>query len=509
MSSLLSEADPQLLALPSDFQEMQTSRHRLLASPSETDIRLANSRLEPADLLSRLPRLPGVGTGRRFPEIDPSLAEMAATEAAACRVACHGVRQLPSLTPTICVGGGCMAEHDIIDIAGQRFGRLVAISQNGRRNGCVAWLCRCDCGNEKTINGHMLRSGDCKSCGCLRREVSAATSPRTKHSIEPGARFGRLTVLGAAPKKGTNHSRWHCRCDCGEERDVKGFSLVLGKTVSCGCLSGEMLGDRTRTHGMTGTALYRIWNGIKRRCQTPANKDYPRYGGRGIKLCERWQDFANFHADIPERPSKRHTLDRRDNDGHYEPGNVFWATPQEQQNNMRSNRQITYRGRTMNATQWAIEIGVKPRTFFMRLSKGMTPEEAIEYQRCDPFYVEARQFLTKLQRAKMFAEHLGVCVVCKTKIDGAREKWIDEHIVPLSRGGSNDMSNRGPAHERCAIEKTKDDKTALAKDRRVYAARIGAQGKRRWPPMPGTKVSAAGDHIAAVREATRRAKANG
>lgn len=108
--------------------------------------------------------------------------------------------------------------------------------------------------------------------------------------------------------------------------------------------------------------------------------------------------------------------------------------------------------------------------------------------RDDPFYVEPRKPLSKLKRAKMFAEHGGICVICKLKIDAIKERWIDEHILPLSRGGTNDMSNRGPAHERCATTKTAADKAGLAKDRRIYAKHIGAQGKKSRP-IPGSKAS--------------------
>ena len=109
--------------------------------------------------------------------------------------------------------------------------------------------------------------------------------------------------------------------------------------------------------------------------------------------------------------------------------------------------------------------------------------------RDDAFFVEPRHQLTKLQRAKMFAEHGGVCVICKTRIDVPRDKWIDEHILPLSRGGTNASDNRGPAHERCATVKTAADKAGLAKDRRIYAKHIGAKGKPKSRPMPGTKES--------------------
>ena len=118
----------------------------------------------------------------------------------------------------------------------------------------------------------------------------------------------------------------------------------------------------------------------------------------------------------------------------------------------------------------------------------MSEEEAIEYKRMTtPFHSTKRKGLSRMKRAKLFALHDGVCVLCKSKIDGVRERWIDEHIIPLSRGGSNEMDNRGPAHEKCAIEKTKFDKAGLAKDRRIYAKNIGAVRSKQ--PMAGSRAS--------------------
>jgi 5-methylcytosine-specific restriction endonuclease McrA len=103
----------------------------------------------------------------------------------------------------------------------------------------------------------------------------------------------------------------------------------------------------------------------------------------------------------------------------------------------------------------------------------------------DPFSTTRRRPLTTLQRAKMFAQHKGVCVICNTKIDGVRERWIDEHIVPLSHGGDNDPENRGPAHERCAKLKTKEDAAELSGERNAYAKRVGAKVAKH--PMPGSR----------------------
>lgn len=105
-----------------------------------------------------------------------------------------------------------------------------------------------------------------------------------------------------------------------------------------------------------------------------------------------------------------------------------------------------------------------------------------------PFRNVPRKPLTTLQRAKLFAEHNGICVICGEKIDGVRERWIDEHIIPLARGGTNAWSNRGPAHERCARSKTQADNSGAAKDKRVFAKHIGARVPK-GRPMPGSRRS--------------------
>lgn len=148
-----------------------------------------------------------------------------------------------------------------------------------------------------------------------------------------GARFGRLTVIDE-PTPGAR-SEVGVRCDCGIEKTVATRALGTS-TNSCGCLGKEASSQRALTHGRTGTSEYRIWQGMKWRCLNPNYKPYPRYGGRGITVCDRWRDsFDAFLADVGPRPSKKHTLDRLDNDGNYEPGNVAWRTYAEQNQNRR------------------------------------------------------------------------------------------------------------------------------------------------------------------------------
>lgn len=144
-----------------------------------------------------------------------------------------------------------------------------------------------------------------------------------------GSRFGRLTVIGE-PRRRDGNSYSPVRCDCGVEKEIRTCSLGASAN-SCGCLRKEDSSARFRTHGLRETSEYRIWHGMKWRC-----RNHPSYVGRGIKVCDRWRDsFEDFLADVGRRPTPKHTLDRLDNDGNYEPGNVAWRTYAEQNRNRR------------------------------------------------------------------------------------------------------------------------------------------------------------------------------
>lgn len=180
-----------------------------------------------------------------------------------------------------------------------------------------------------------------------------------------GRRFGRLVVSARAGS--TDYGRsplWRCVCDCGHEVFARGQALCRGRTSSCGCLRTELLRARA-THGMTGTRVHTVWQNIVQRCTDSNHPRYKDYGGRGITVCERWQsDFAAFLADMGEPPPGM-TLDREDNNGHYEPGNCRWATPTEQANNRRTNR--VFEGKTIK--QWSRELGIKYPTLMSRMNR--------------------------------------------------------------------------------------------------------------------------------------------
>lgn len=170
---------------------------------------------------------------------------------------------------------------------------------------------------------------------------------------------------------------WLCRCDCGTLRPVRACHLVYGKSRSCGCLRVEVTGNRSRKHGESRTEFYHNWEHMKQRCLNPADASFRHYGGRGIKVCERWYSYENFKADMKPTFKPGLSLGRINNDGPYSPENCRWETACQQMNNTRRNIPMTAFGKTQTIAQWAHESGLKLVTVHWRYHHGWPAELAV------------------------------------------------------------------------------------------------------------------------------------
>jgi hypothetical protein len=197
-------------------------------------------------------------------------------------------------------------------------------------------------------------------------------------NFEAGARFGRLTIQAALPRKGTNR-QFLCKCDCGAEKTFNQANLSAGRSTSCGCWRDEFASQRAKRHGEAGnsnvgqrpTSEYKTWLDMKARCYSPSAEAYQYYGARGIRMCSSWlTSFEAFLAAMGRKPSQKHSIERKDNDGDYEPGNCRWATALEQAQNTRRSRYVLLAGERMTITSAGRRLGVHPQTAAKRLPAG-------------------------------------------------------------------------------------------------------------------------------------------
>lgn len=180
-----------------------------------------------------------------------------------------------------------------------------------------------------------------------------------------GERYNRLVALERV-KGGI----WRFKCDCGNQVERKAAFVRYGSVKSCGCLIRDRQAERCTTHGLSKHPLYWRWAGMIARCTNPSHTAYANYGGRGIKVCERWRSFENFLADMGNPPTLAHSIDRRDVNGDYTPENCFWATRAKQARNTRRNRFIEHAGQRLTVRDWEHKMGVKRGTFQRRLDSG-------------------------------------------------------------------------------------------------------------------------------------------
>lgn len=196
-----------------------------------------------------------------------------------------------------------------------------------------------------------------------------------KHRDLVGEVFGKLTVLSISKDECKPKNRnWLCKCECGKITTAITNRLTSGHKKSCGCLVGVFHGEG---HGRSKE--YNAWLGIRDRCYRTTEKAYPSYGGRGIKVCDRWlKSYTNFLADVGRAPTSMHSLDRINNDGNYEPSNVRWATDTEQANNKRNNSIIEYQGQKKTVHDWCRELGLNVSRTKNRLLRGWSVDKAFE-----------------------------------------------------------------------------------------------------------------------------------
>lgn len=276
--------------------------------------------------------------------------------------AVNEIPYVPCLTPT---------DRRFKDFTGRKFGKLRVIGYVGKiQDRASVWLCLCDCGARKVIRGGTLGKRS-NSCGCSISEnshkersrlaalkrLNRPNSPILVPQIKPtdprfkdveGQTFSRLTVIGYSGlmSEGSRLAGWACRCECGNQSLVSITSLTTGAVRSCGCLNKDVMKERkgenspSYKHGEANSSWYGCYTAMVHRCTNPDRNNYSNYGGAGVKVHQEWiDDPLKFREHIGPRPSLNHSIDRYpDNTGNYEPGNVRWATREEQGQNTASTR---------------------------------------------------------------------------------------------------------------------------------------------------------------------------
>ncbi len=192
--------------------------------------------------------------------------------------------------------------------------------------------------------------------------------------LQEGYRVGRWTLVRDTGERKHGQAIWHCRCDCGNEKDVIAGVLRRGKSKSCGCLRESV----KRTHGMYQTPIHRVWSNMIQRCHNPKNTAYHNYGARGIKVCRRWREsFEAFYSDVGDLPFEGAQLDRINNDLDYAPDNVRWVTASENLSNKRNSVYLEYQGETLTIMGWSKKLGIPYSTIRQRYNRGKPIDEVL------------------------------------------------------------------------------------------------------------------------------------
>jgi len=204
-------------------------------------------------------------------------------------------------------------------------------------------------------------------------EIQFGDKARLRNDLT-GRRYGKWVVIGL--HKSGRRTFWFCECDCGKIKSVRSESLGR-QSKSCGCEAKRLSSERAK-HGRDGTPEHRCWINMRYRCTNPNAKNYHRYGGRGVQVCERWDSFRAFFSDMGPRPTENHSLDRIDNDGNYEPSNCRWADWETQENNRSDVNLIEIDGIKKSESQWCRHFGKPRSTIASRKARGIQGRKLFE-----------------------------------------------------------------------------------------------------------------------------------
>lgn len=203
-----------------------------------------------------------------------------------------------------------------------------------------------------------------------------------------GQKFGKLTAVSEAAPNARGQYMWNCVCECGQTRVVRTINLRAGTSRSCGCTNPKNFNTDRVLDPISGKMVrpdgYGSWKAMQSRCYTQSDPSYSDYGGRGIRMCDRWLGqggLSNFLADMGPKPDKHYSVERIDPNGNYCPENCRWANPFEQSNNRRGLNWITHNGKTQTITQWNRELGLGVGGLELRLRRGWSLHEAISTPR--------------------------------------------------------------------------------------------------------------------------------
>ncbi len=199
-----------------------------------------------------------------------------------------------------------------------------------------------------------------------------------------GGRFGMLVAVryvGSVTTGKNTAAAWEFLCDCGNSIVRVGHQVSGGRVSSCGCSHYRFISEARTIHGHAKNKVlsseYKSWSAMKARCSRPSCNGYENYGGRGIRVCDRWATFTNFIDDMGPKPTVHHQLDRVDNDGWYGPDNCRWSTRFEQGNNKRKNIMLTHNGETMCLARWSRKTGIHYYTLWGRLKGGWSVADSL------------------------------------------------------------------------------------------------------------------------------------